>query len=135
MVAAQPGEQMTFSGTLQNLGGVPIYLNGTGFAFDAGGITLDDTPFYDQSPTELAGGAAWSGDIFSIEVDPSITPGYVNGSFSILGGFTAVSQDPLATQNFTVNVAPSNAVPEPSALALLLSSAIPLIGLSNRRRR
>jgi hypothetical protein len=129
----QPGDTLTFAGTLTNTGATELFLNGDDFTLNGDGLTLDDTPFLTGAPLSLDANQSFTGPIFTVAIDPDAPFQSAQGSFSILGGATDSAQDTLATQTFTVGV-----VPEPGALALLMGNIVMgglALGARIRRQR
>lgn len=111
-----PGGTVTFNATLINAGTDPLFLNGADFAGLGDGLTVDITPFFNNSPLSLAGGEQWTGDVFNIEISSSASPGVFFGTFRVLGGPNDTDQAPIASQNFLVAVS----APEPGTMALVV---------------
>ena len=133
-VAAQqavPGDTLTFFGTVSNSSESLIYLMGDSATADAG-LSVDDSPFYNNFPPVLNPGEVLTKEVFSLVVSPGTSAGVYAGMFEILGGSDGNAQDMLGAQGFTVNVAES-VVPEPSSLLLLLSCLAGLAGPVRRR--
>jgi hypothetical protein len=125
-----PGTALTFNATLTNSGAATVWLNGDNSSISSLLLTLDDTPFYTNAPLYLASGDSWTGDIFSVGIDPSTPPGAYFGTFSIVGGADSSAQDILATQNFEVDV-----VPEPAFYQLGALLVFGGLGALRLRRR
>lgn len=129
-LAGKPGDLLSFTGILTNLGTDEVFLNSDLFSLNGVGLTLDDSPFFTNFPLSLTGGQTFSGEIFTVELDPTVGPGIYNGSFTIQGGPTDSSFNNLGTQNFNIVVG----APEPaSGLLLLFSGAMGATAYLRRR--
>lgn len=115
-----PGDVLTFSGILTNLSADPVFLNGDNFTLDGEGLTLDETPFFENAPASLEGNASYTGALFTVTIDPLAPLQMSLGTFTILGGAADTDNSPLATQAFQIRVV----APEPTAGALLLSGGV-----------
>jgi hypothetical protein len=124
LLYAQPGQQVTFSGTLTNTGTTTVFLNGDSVTFP---LPVDDTPFFLQTPPALGAGASATASILDVLVPGGTPPGLYTGSFSVVGGDSAASLDVLTTNAFAVQV-----VPEPATSGLI---AVGVTGLFLLRRR
>ncbi|HYP06439.1 MAG TPA: PEP-CTERM sorting domain-containing protein [Bryobacteraceae bacterium] len=117
--SAEPGDVVTFTGTIENTGVDTVYLNGFSSTFPLGGV--DDSAFF-LLPASLAPFGTASGPLFSVMIPGGAALGLYAGTFNVLGGDTPTSFDLLATQTFAVNV-----VPEPSSALLALGGVFALI--------
>ena len=128
-----PGDTVLFTATLLNAGTNVLFLNGAGFAGLGEGLTPDISPFFNNSPLFLAGGEQWTGDVFTIAISSSASPGIFFGTFRVLGGTSDTDQAPIASQNFLVAVS----APEPGTMALVLPVLLGglLVGRRGIRRR
>jgi hypothetical protein len=112
------GATVTFDGTLTNLTGSTIFLNGDGAITASSFLTVNDNPFLNNAPLSLAAGAS-SGPIalFQVLIAPGTPLGtYSPNSFFILGGANGGAFGQIGSAKFTVNVSP---VPEPGTILLL----------------
>ena len=134
---AAPGSTFTFTGTLANNSGSTVFLNGDSLSLNGPGLTSDDSPFLSNAPLSLANGDSYSGDFFSVSVDPATPAGTYFGTFAVTGGADGSAQDTVASQDFSVQVTSGSApVPEASSVASLgLLLALGLGGVAVARRR
>ena len=128
-----------FTGTLTNPTGAVVFLNGDSPTFNGPG-TIDDSAFLNNAPLSLTAvtmpGAAYTGGFFDV-IMTSAAQGTYFGTFEVLGGPTANDQAVVATEDFSVTVAPSP-VPEASttvSLGLLLTLGLGGVVVSARRRK
>lgn len=121
-----PGGTLSFLGTLQNTGTGTLFLNGDTFTLAGPGLKLDDSPFLLNAPSSLPDQTPFTGDIFDVQIGPSVAPGIYAGTFSVLGGSNGSAQNTLASQSFRVSVAPA-AVPEPGAAALFSAGGVGML--------
>ncbi len=138
-----PGELLTFSGHLENTGRTELFFNSDTLILSGTGLTTDDDPFVLNAPLSLLSTGSkdvngnlldrWDGDLFTVKIGGSVTPGTYFGFFRVQGGANDSSSDVLNRQDFQIVVAPS-AVPEPGELALLVCSFGTGIGLLAARR-
>jgi hypothetical protein len=128
--AGTAGSTLAFSGRLSNLGTSPLFLNGDTFTLEGSGLTLDDTPFFDNAPLSLDAGATYLGPLFDVQIASDAPGQTASGSFTILGGPEDTSQINLATAQFGVSV-----VPEPGALAFLVGTLVLAVGFRRTRKR
>ena len=136
------GDVLHFTGTLSNPSTTDtINLNSDSATFTAPGLTLDDSPFFNNAPPTLtpkgSGGEAYSGGFFDIAIDPSAAPGTYSGIFNILGGPNAGDLNVIASQNFTVTVQ-SAPIPEASTTAsfgLLLAFGLGGMVVAAKRKK
>lgn len=138
--AGQQGNQgtmLTFNATLENIGNDPLFLNGDNAFLNGNGLTLDTSPFFQNSPLSMNSGDIWTGDIFTVAIAQSVIPSDYVGSFTIVGGLDPAAQVDLATQNFLVTVSPTSAVPEPTSFAFFLVAGLSVgtLALSRLGRR
>lgn len=128
-----PGSTVTFSAVLENTGASTLFLNGTDFGFfgSSTGITIDDSKFFTNFPSQLSAGQRTSlNQIFDVMVASSTANSSYAGFFSIVGGDNASAQNTLSTQNFQLNV-----VPEPSTALLLGMGSLGALAMKRRRRK
>jgi hypothetical protein len=130
-LSGMPGDVLAFSGTLTNTTSDVVWLNSDNFNLPAGldPSTIDDSPYFINTPTGFLGPYGTSGDIglFNVTLPISLAPGNYDGTFTLLGGAGADSQDILGSADFTAQVVPSSGVPEPGTLPLLGFGACSLL--------
>lgn len=138
-LSGMPGDTLTFQATLVNLGTDPLYINGVNLSGVPSGLTVDESSLYINfpvSPTSaLNPGTSYSGDLFTVTLDPSLAPDSYSGIFTILGGLDATQQDNIADVSFMVEVLPLSAVPEPGGLLWLCGVGISGVGITARHLR
>jgi hypothetical protein len=125
-----PGDLLNYSGTVTNTGASEVFLNSSIFNLNGVGLALDDSPFFTNFPFSLTGGQTFTGELFTVQIGPTVVPGLYSGTFTIQGGPTDTDFNNLATQNFSVGV---GAAPEPASGLLLLLSGV--IGTAARLRQ
>jgi hypothetical protein len=138
--SGSPGDVLSFTGTITNTTGSSVDLVSDNFDLtDFPPSSLDDSPFFNNTPPTLAGGAS-TGDVelFDITIPNPFTlpPGDnpYGGTFQVLDDNGAV----VGTAFFTVSVQlPPPSVPEPSTAAMLTGSiaVLSLLGAVRRRGR
>jgi len=121
LLAAQPGANVTFVGTVTETGGTATLLLGDTVAV-APPLVVDDTPFLTNFPLQLNAMQSFTAAIFNVSVPLATVPGLYAGSFAILGGDGGT----IASTPFAVNVG-ATTVPEPATLSLLLLGAAGLL--------
>ncbi len=124
----QPGDTITFSGTLENNGLADLFLNDIAITFTppAGTYLIEDHNFFFANvPGVLLPGETYSGPIFSLLIAAGTPVGTYAGSAAMQGGADPSALDALALAPFSVTV-----VPEPATLTLLASA---LVALAARR--
>lgn len=117
-----PG-RVEFSGTIFNLGTFPITIDGDSVSAPAGVVT--DLPQSDliigQFPITLAPGESFRGDyLFGLDIPGGQTS--FGGTYAVLGSDAQGNPLDPAFADYRVNIA--GAVPEPGAMALLVSGLI-----------
>jgi hypothetical protein len=127
-----PGDMLTFTGTLTNVGTSLLFVNGTNFTLNGTGLTFNDDDFFLNGPVSLGAGEVFNGTFFQVQIDPVALPQVAPGSFFILGGTTDTAQNTIATTNFSVVV---NAAPEPASAMLMLGIALATGAVGRLRRR
>jgi hypothetical protein len=132
--SAMDGDTLIFDGTVSLSGDAtaPVYFNGDSLTSDAG-LTLDDSAFWSNFSL-LTPGETFTGELFTVTVDPGTPDGTYFGTFELQGGVDGNAQDVLGAPGFQVNVnSASSAVPEPSSLVLLASGLAGFAGAFRRR--
>lgn len=123
---------VTFHATIKNNGVSPVYINGATITLThPSGFSIDDTKFYLNVPTVLAGGASQSGiAVFDVTVPTGLADlTQVFGSIQWIGGSSASSQTELDLNHFRITI-----VPEGESFALL-AAGVAAMALGMRRRR
>jgi|HubBroStandDraft_1064217.scaffolds.fasta_scaffold00001_37 hypothetical protein len=123
------GTTVTFDGSLTNLTGGTIFLNGAGATVSSPFLTVNDNPFLINAPLSLAADAS-SGPfaLFTVSIAPGTPLGtYGPSTFLILGGANNSAFGTIGSTQFTVDV---SSVPEPGTIVLLSSG---LLGLGTKR--
>lgn len=133
--AGAAGTNFSYTATLAapsaNTGG--IFLNGDAFTLPGLGITLDDAGLLGNFPALLTPGQSFTSVLFTISSSLSTLPGLRTGSFTIIGGGTESSYNPLATVNYSAQIT-SQITPEPSSLLLLVTGTSATVALLRRSR-
>lgn len=137
------GSTFQFFGTITNFGPTAVFLTGDTHSPDPlpAGVTLDDTPFLFNAPSQLAAagpmgnapGSSYTGEIFDVTLASGAAPGFYSGLFSLTGG-----TDPIASQFDTLNTNGFSiaAVPEASTtLSFGLLLALSGLALTAARRK
>ncbi len=128
-VSPQTGGTLDYIGTIAaastNTG--DEYINGDAYSIGAP-FTVNDSGFYSNFPGFLTPGQTVTGLFFDIVVPADSAIGTYTGSFTLLGGSTAIAADSLATASFSAAV-----TPEPSTW-LLLGTGVLGAGVLLRRR-
>ncbi len=138
--SAAPGSTVTFQFSLISNPSTTdtIFLNSaSGVTPTTSLITIDATPFFNNTPLSLAPLGSAPGaplELFTAMLDLSIAPGDYLGTFSIFGGLDGNSNSDLVDIPFEIDVAPTTNVPEPGTLPMLilgaaLASALSLLKL------
>jgi hypothetical protein len=130
LLSGPPGSALTFNGTLSNLTGSTVFLNSAGINLAGAFIPADEdtSPFFMNAPLSLAGnGATPSIDLFTIAIPSPFAFGAYAGTFTVLGGANANSQDTLGSASFTVQVGSAAAAPEPGTWSLFIAASFALL--------
>jgi hypothetical protein len=132
---ASPADTVPFDATVwpdpNNL--APVYLNGDSNTIDSP-LTLDDSPFFANFPAFFN---PWDNPVeatlFTVFVPPGTADGTYGGYFEVDGGPDDLTFDPLASEDFNVQVQPGS-IPEPPSLALIGAGLVAL-GCGRARRK
>ncbi|MGA3068987.1 MAG: PEP-CTERM sorting domain-containing protein [Terracidiphilus sp.] len=127
------GGTVEFAGTLTNTGDADLYLNGDVVILPYPDLTVDDSPFFNNSPLFLSPGDAYTGPFIDVSVDGATPLGSYSGSYTIQGGSDSETFDNIAAEDFTVDV--GSPVPEPNTTLLLASGLATLAGGLWKRRK
>lgn len=121
----------TVSNSLSSSG--TIFLNGDSWTTSSSLVSVDDAPFFANSPFSLdPGTSGGTFEIFDVLLDPSLGPGVYTGTFSILGGPDSSASNDVGDLNFTVDVTAPVATPEPTALLMLVTGLLTLVFFRRR---
>jgi len=134
--SAMDGDTITFSGTVSLSGDAtdPVYLSGDSITWNGVGLASDDSDFWGNFPSSLDPGGTFTGELFTVTVDPGTPDGSYTGTFELQGGAEEGAQGVLGAPGFEVDVtSPSAVTPEPSSLVLLASGLAGLAGTLRRR--
>src|SRR5215831_16005151 len=99
-----PGGIVAFNGTLTNTGATDIFLNGVVSLVSSSVLSVDDQPFFLNTPLFLPAGGSFTGHLFSVDISAQAAVGTFQGSFTIQGGADAGAFDTLASSSFSVTV-------------------------------
>jgi hypothetical protein len=128
-----PGNTVSFFGTLDNNSANTVFINGDSFTFAIPGV-VDDTPFLTFAPIFLAPSQISAAfEFLNVTIPIAQGAGIYDGVITILGGDSESATDVIGSAAFHVNVnsiAPST--PEPGSLLLMAGG---IAGLLWRRRR
>lgn len=130
--SGNPGSLLSYNGTVTNLGTAEVFLNSGVYSLAGTGLTLNESPFFNNFPLSLTSGQTFTGILFTVQIGTSAAPGLYNGTFTIQGGLTDTTFDNLVTQNFSVGV--NGAAPEPATVSLLLLGGATLATVARRRK-
>ena len=134
------GTTLQFFGTITNTDAATVFLNSDNFTLASGlFLSLDDLPFFalppSLAPSGTTGDSTGSVEIFDVTIAANAPAGTYTGSFfQIFGGSSGGSSDLLATEDFTITVAPAPPVPEPNTLVALAAGLSAIASLAIRRR-
>ncbi len=149
--AGNPGDTLHFTGMLSNTSTTDTVslAGGDTVNFNAPGLTLDDTPFFNNAPATLqtAGSVdgnnnstdSFTGDFFDVKIanDGTAVPGTFFGTFTVNATDNATGADASVSQDFSVTVDPSP-VPEASttvSFGLLLLLGLGGVVIAKKRRQ
>lgn len=134
-LTGNPGQMLTFSGTLENTTGDEVFINSNSFTFDISGTgVLDDSLFLSNAPfTLLSLESSTPFDFLSVNIPALQGAGLYSGVFTVLGGADELAMDVLGTASFAVEVSAASAdIPEP-ATVLLMGGGLALLFWRRRR--
>jgi len=135
-LSTAPGGTVQFSGTLTNTGADDLFLNGDVIILSYPDLTVDDSPFFINSPPFLLPGGSYVGPFLDVTADATTIPGSYSGSYTIQGGADSNTFDNIAEQDFTVEVSSSVVVPEPNSATLsTVELSCIVVGSFIRRKR
>jgi hypothetical protein len=136
---ANPGQTITFGGTIVNNFAQTVDLNGINVSIP-GMFSFDGSPFFDLSAPLSVGPNSSTAvyDWFTITIDDPYTDpfGMMDGTLTLLGGIQGPNGydpsvfDVIATATFSINVQPApvgSPVPEPSSLLPLATVALAFV--------
>ena len=138
LLVGNPGQAVTFTGTLENLTGDTVYINSNSFTFDIAGVgVLDDSLFLSNAPFFLnAFETTVPFDFLAVNVPMPQAPGFYSGVLTVLGGADGLASDILGSGSFQLEVpkpaAAGPEIPEPSTV-LLMSGGLALLWWKRRR--
>jgi hypothetical protein len=140
-LSGAPGDVLTFSGTIENTGSDPLYINGIGVT-GLGGIppdNIDYTDFIVEGPIDSIDGGGSFGpfDFFTVTIPNPFSAGDLDGTVNFEGGSTTDDQELLGSADFGVQVTEGSpaTVPEPASIWLLVTAAAAAMGVRRRVRR
>ena len=142
------GAGVNFSGTITNQTALPLFITGyqlnINAPFTAPTINLDDTALADivsPDPLQLAASGSGPADTFSglffhATADAGTPTGTYDGSLTLFGGDTNISNDVVSLEVlFHIQVLGSAALPEPSAGHLVWLGLSGVFGIFVQRRQ
>lgn len=135
---ANPGAALTYSATISAplSNSAPVYLNADSVTFAGpANFVIDDSPFAGNFPLYLIPGQSETNVLFSVSLPFSALTGMYDGFFVIQGGADDNAQDILDSGMFTVDVTPSEVIPEPSSWLLLLSGVLGMVAIRGIEQR
>lgn len=116
LLTAARGQTVTFSATVTNTTGAPLFLNSDALNI-AAPLTGNDTKFFLNFPLSLTAGQILTAQAFDISVPANAPFGLSSGQFDILGGSNANAFSTIGTATFAVNT-----VPEPGTFGLAFAA-------------
>jgi hypothetical protein len=123
-LAGAPGSVLEFFGNLTNTTGSDVFLNADNFNLTGLPLSsIDDSPFFDNTPSGFLGPLASSGliGLFNITIPAGFAAGSYDGTFQILGGGTVDDQTVVGSADFTAQVtSTTSTTPEPGSMVLVL---------------
>jgi hypothetical protein len=116
-LTGNPGDMISFSGTLLNNTSNTVFINSDSFTFAIAGAA-DDTPFLNHAPSSLGPNASSTPFMFlTVTIPNGQAAGIYDGSFTVLGGADGAAQNNLGSGAFHLTV--DVVTPEPSTISLL----------------
>ncbi len=134
-LAIAPGGTIEFTGTLTNNGADDVFLNGDFVLLPFPDLTVDDSPFFANSPLSLAPGASYNGPFIDVTADLTILSGVYDGSYTVQGGVDSNAFDNLAVEDFSVDVGSAASVPEPNYYPVSAAGLLLIVALTRRRSK
>lgn len=133
LLTGAPGDTLMFTGTIQNDGLEPTFLNADSLNLAGSSFSTIDL-FFANVPVSLGAGES-TGDIELFDIvlsSPFLdSPGNYGGTYSLFGGVDENALDLLGAADFAVTASQVNTVPEPQSLA----AAILALAILRRRAR
>jgi hypothetical protein len=123
-LSGAPGSVLEFFGTLTNTTDAVVYLNADNINSSLPDPSvIDSSPFFNNAPFFLdAPGTTGDIGLFNVTILNSFAPGNYDGTFMVVGGAGADSQDILGSADFTVHVVDAaGGIPEPSMVPFLVA--------------
>ncbi len=129
---ANPGDVVTFQGTIRNNGAVTLYLNANAIAWSLRTFPIlpttfdllaDDGPFATGVPVKLAPGEEWTGNLFRVTVGIDAPATNYDGTLAVLGGPGVLPFDVQGTGIFHLTVTGTLPGAEPAAPGSLTATA------------
>jgi hypothetical protein len=128
-VERSSGDIIQFSGSLTNNTADTVFINSNSFTF-AIPAAVDDSPFLNNAPFFLVGfGSSALFEFLDVTIPPAQAAGTYDGFFTVQGGLTESTMDPIGDTAFQVTV--NSTAPEPGSLLLMAAGLASLIA---RRR-
>jgi hypothetical protein len=136
------GSVLEFDATVTNTTASTVYLNDDdptilGNPASPPMLVLDDSGFFNNFPLSLApsgsSGDTFTGELFTVAIQPGVPYGIYAGTFEILGGNPSDFADMIGSANFGVTVTPEP--PSWQLLAMALMCLFAVIFRNSRRRQ
>jgi hypothetical protein len=129
ILSAQPGQTITFSGSITNLENVAVFLNSCDVNIP-GQFTSDCSLFFGGPASLDPFETSAVFDLFTVTVDDPYTgaAGLQPGIFTVVGGVDGDAQDNLVEAQFSVDVVPEPGTAVLLGLALTLTFAVGRLG-------
>ncbi len=130
-----PGSNLSFTGTLTNIGIEELFLNGFDYDFGgAGSFFVGDIG--GSVPLSILSGNSFTGSLFTFQIVSGTPDNVYNVGVTLSGGPDDLASNLLGTTNLQVNVrtAIPSAAPEPGTLALMTLALVVVVGVSFRHR-
>jgi hypothetical protein len=129
-----PGTEVIFTGTLTYTGVPDLFLNDIDVVFDPPGdsvLTLDKNVFFFNVPGWFVTNDTYTGPLFGVMIDPSVSAAVYTGTIVFLGGGDVSSTDAVARTNFAISMVPEPGGREAGILAVVCGTIL----LVRRRKR